>query len=95
MQINLVCSPSKSLHFRGKHCLGGKHRKVRLTGMTASNALGEKIPMFVNGKSDSPRCSKHVRNLPCRYRYQKKAWMDVPLLEEWLHKLDRNFEMPG
>ena len=37
---------SKSLHFRSKHCSGGKHTKVRLTGMTASNALGEKIPMF-------------------------------------------------
>ena len=38
--------PSKSLHFRGKHCSGGKHSKVRLTGIAASNALGEKIPMF-------------------------------------------------
>ena len=37
---------SKSLHFRSKHCSGGKHTKVRLTGMTASNAHGEKIPMF-------------------------------------------------
>ena len=25
--------PSKSLHFRGKRCSGGKHSKVRLTGM--------------------------------------------------------------
>ena len=41
--------PSKSLHFRGKRCSGGKHSKVRLTGMTASDALGEKILMFVIG----------------------------------------------
>ena len=34
--------PSKSLQFRGKHCSGGKHRKVRLTGMAASDALGQK-----------------------------------------------------
>ena len=65
--------PSKSLHFRGKRCSGGKHKKVRLTGMAASNALGEKIPMFVIGKSASPRCFKHVHNLPCLYRFQKKA----------------------
>ena len=32
--------PSKSLQFRGKRCSGGKHRKVRLTGMAASNTLG-------------------------------------------------------
>ena len=86
---------SKSLHFRGEHCSGGKHTKVRLTGMTASNALGEKIPMFYIGKSASPRCFKHVRNPPCRYRSQKKAWMDGTLFEEWLHKSDRKFEMQG
>ena len=57
----------KSLHFQGKRCSGGKHSKVWLTGMAASNALGEKIRMFVIGKSASPRCSKHVRDLSCRY----------------------------
>ena len=64
---------SKSLHFLGKRCSGGKHSKVRLTGMAASNTLGEKIPMFVIGKSASPRCFKHVCNPLCRYRSQKKA----------------------
>ena len=39
--------PSKSLHFRDKRCLGRKHSKVRLREMAPSNALGEKIPMFV------------------------------------------------
>ena len=53
---------SKCLHFRGKHCSGGKHSKVWLTRMTASNVLGEKIPMFYIGKSASPRCFKHVHN---------------------------------
>ena len=86
---------SKFLHFRGKHCSGGKHSKVRSTGMAASNALGEKIPMFVTGRSASPRCFKHVRNLPCRYPSQKKAWMDETLFEEWLHELDRKFGMQG
>ena len=87
--------PSKSLHFRGKRCSGGKHSKVRLTGMAASNALGEKIPMFVIGKSANPICFKHVCNIPCRYRSQKKAWMDGTLFEEWLRELDRKFEMQG
>ena len=87
--------PSKSLHFRGKRCSGGKHSKVRLTEMAASNALGGKIPMFVTGKSASPRCFKHVRNLLCRYRSQKKAWVDGTLFEEWLHELDRKFEKQG
>ena len=84
---------SKSSYFRGKHCSGGKHTKVQLTGMTASNALGEKIPMFYIGKSASPRCFKHICNPCCRYRSQKKAWMDGTLFEEWLHELQRKFEM--
>ena len=87
--------PLKSLHFCSKHCSGEKHSKVQLTGMAASNALGEKIPMFVIGKSASPRCFKHVRNLSCRYRSQKKAWMDMTLFEEWLHDFGRKFEMQG
>ena len=86
---------SKSLHFRGKHCSGEKLTKVRLTGMTASNALGEKIPMFYIGKSANRGCFKHFRNPTCRYRSQKKAWMDGTLFEEWLHKFDRKFEMQG
>ena len=87
--------PSKSLYFRGKRCSGGKHKKARFTGMAASNVLDEKIPMFVIGKSANPRCFKHVRNLPCRYRFHKKAWMDGTLFEEWLRELDRKFEMHG
>ena len=46
--------PSKSFHFQGKRFSGGKQSKVRLTRMTASNALDEKIPVFVVGKSASP-----------------------------------------
>ena len=87
--------PSKSFHFQIKRFSGGKHSKVRLTGMAASNALDEKIPMFVIGKSASPRYFKHVPNLPCRYGSQKKVWMDGTLFEEWLRELDRTFEMQG
>ena len=85
----------KSLHFQGKHRSGGKHSKVRWKGMTASNALGEKISMFVIGNSASPGCFKHVRKLPCRNRSQKKAWMDGTPFEEWLHELDLKFEIQG
>ena len=97
MQINLVCSP-KTRHQNlctpeVRKCKGGKHSRVRLTEMAASNALGEKILMLVIGKSASPRCFKHVRNLLCRCRSQKRAWMDGTLFEEWLHELDRKFKM--
>ena len=47
-EFGLFCEalPSKSLHFRGKRCSGGKHSKARLIGMTACNALAEKIPIL-------------------------------------------------
>ena len=85
--------PSKSFHFQGKRFSGGKQSKVWSTRMTASNALDEKIPMFVIGQSASPWCFKHVRNLPCRYWSQKKVWMDGTLFEEWLHKLNCKLEI--
>ena len=67
---------SKSLHFRGKHCSGEKLTKVRLTGMTASNALGEKIPMFYIGKSANRGCFKHFRNPLADIDLKRKhGWM--------------------
>ena len=47
--------------------------------------------MFVIGKSKNPRCFKNVRSLPCRYRSQRKSWMDSALFEEWVRELDGKF----
>ena len=82
--------PKKTLHLKGERCSGGKYSKVRLTGMAAASATGEKLPMFVIGKSVKPRCFKHVKSLPCRYRAQPKSWMTSFLFDEWVKELDRN-----
>ena len=84
--------PEKSLHLKKEQCIGGKQSKVRITGMAASNTLGDKIPMFVIGKSVKPRCFKGIKKQPCRYRAQKKRWMTSNLFEEWVRKLDRKFQ---
>ena len=34
------CLPNKTLHLKGEKCSGGKHSKVRLTGLFAGNAHG-------------------------------------------------------
>ena len=47
--------------------------------------------MFVIGKANKPRCFKGVRNLPCRYRAQRKSWMTAELFEERVRQLDRKF----
>ena len=43
--------PAKSMHLKGKKCSGGKNSKIRPTGLAAANMSGEKLPMFVIGKS--------------------------------------------
>ena len=82
------CLPNKTHHFKGQKCSGGKNSKIRLTGMIAGNAIGEKLPMFVISKSKTPCCFKHIKNLPCKYKSQK---MDIQIFEEWVRKLDRTF----
>ena len=69
--------------------------KVRLTGMAAGKAIGKKLPMFVIAKSKTPRCFKHIKRLPCKYKSQKKSWMDSQIFEEWMRKLARIFQMEG
>ena len=83
--------PDKSLHYKSERCNGGKHSKVRLTGLDAGNATGEKQPLFVIGKYVKPRCFSGVKSLPCRYRSQKKSWMDGDLFTEWVKELDRKY----
>ena len=87
--------PKKTLHLKGEKCSGGKKSKIRLTGLAAANMIGEKLPMFVIGKSQKPRCFKHIKSLPCRYRAQKKSWMNSELFEEWVREQDEKFGNEG
>ena len=73
----------------------GKLSKVRLTGLAASNALGEKLPMYVIGKSANPRCFKHIKSLPCKCTNQEKSWMDSDIFTRWLKELDRKMIAEG
>ena len=59
--------------------------------MAAANATGDKIPMFVIGKSKSTPYFKGVKHLPCRNRNQNKSWMDSVRLEEWIREMDTKF----
>ena len=85
------CLPNKTLHLKGEKCSGGKHSKIRLTGLAAGNAYGERLLMFVIRKANLPKRFEGVKNLPCRYRAQRKSWMTAELFEEWVRLLDRKF----
>ena len=63
--------------------------------MVTANAMGDKLPMFVIGKAKNPRCYKNVKFLPCRYRNQRKSWLDGKFFEDWLRELDRKFTFEG
>ena len=54
--------------------------------------FGEK---FTIGKSQKPRCFKHIKTIPCRYRAQKKSWMNVELFEECAKEVDKRFQREG
>ena len=66
------CMTNKACQLKSEKCSGGKLSKVRITSMAATNTVEDKIPMFVIGKAQKPRCFKNVKLLPCRYRHQKK-----------------------
>ena len=87
--------PTKSFHLKGERCTGGKFSKVCLTGLAAGNAAGEKLPMFVIGKAEKPRCFKGVTSLPCQYKPQRKSWMDSEIFSDYVRKLDTKFDAEG
>ena len=86
------CLPNKFCHLKTEKCFGGKHSKIRITGLEAANAVDSKLLMFVTGKAKKPRCFKNINTLPCRYRAQKKSGMDGVLFEEWVRDLKKQFE---
>ena len=65
--------PKKILLLKDEKCTGGKHSKIRATGLAAANMNGDKLPMFVIGRSQKPRLVNNIKKLPCHYRGQKKS----------------------
>ena len=52
--------PDQSYQLKTEKCSSGKHSKISITGLTAASAIGNKLPMFVNGKAKNPRCFKSI-----------------------------------
>ena len=96
-EFGLFCQqlPMKSFHLKGQGCAGGKFSKVRLTGLAAGNAAREKLPMFVIGKAEKPRCFNGVTSLPCQYKPQRKSWTDSEIFSDYVRKLDTKFDAEG
>ena len=87
--------PDKSYQLKIEKYSGGKHSKIKITGLAVSNAIGNKQPMFVVGKAKNPRCFKNIKKLPCRYQSQRKSWIDSVLFEEWARDATKRFQAEG
>jgi len=86
--LNWKKLPNKSLASRRENTAPGyKTSKERVTIMVCANATGRhRLPLFVIGKSKTPRCFKNIRSLPVEYDHQKKAWMNGEIFKRWYEK---------
>jgi hypothetical protein len=77
--------PERTLAFKGEKCIGGKSSKERITVMVCSNMSGtQKLPLWVIGKSRTPRCFRGVMHLPVTWKWNSKAWMTSALFREYI-----------
>ena len=67
------CLPYKSYHLKTEKCSGGKHSKIRITGLAAADTIGNKLPTFVIGKAKNPSVLKTLRNFPVDIDHKERA----------------------
>ncbi|KAL5146375.1 CENP-B 2 [Glycine soja] len=75
-----------------KQLEGRKQDKERSTVVICCNEDGsEKIPLWIIGKYEKPRCFKNVNmnSLDCQYQANKKAWMTSVLFDEYVRSFDQ------
>ena len=89
------CLSHKYYSLKTEKCSGGKHSKIRITGLAAADGVGDKLPMFVIGKAKNPRRFKKIKKLPCRYRSQRMRWMNSALFEKWVKDVNKKFQVEG
>ena len=85
---------NKPFHLKNEKWVGGKHSKLRLTGLTEANTMEKKLPMLVIVKTFfhlQGVCFKHVTHLFRWYCSQKNSWMDDILFEKCICEIDQQF----
>lgn len=86
--------PNRTLRVRSTQCKGGKRSKERLTVLLCVNMIGEFEKPMIIGKSEKPRCFKHVdlRKLPVNWQSNKRSWMTSSIFGEWLNKFNEKMK---
>ena len=75
----------RTVHFKGQRCSAGKHNKIRLTGLAAGNAFGERLPIFfckVGEIKVLQKSKTFTLSIPVH-------WMSSELFEKWVREPDR------
>ena len=82
--------PTRSMVVKGDPRKGTKSSKERITALLAASATGEKLKLFVIGKSQNPRALRSMDKslLTVTYKANKHAWMTSKLFSEWCDKLN-------
>ena len=65
---------------------GHKKMKERVSLLACANSTGtHRLPILLIGKSQKPRCFKHVNmdSLPVNYSAQKTTWMTSSIFTDW------------
>ena len=83
--------PSKTLASASENKAASfKKVKDSVSILACTNAAGtHKLPLLLIGKSQKPRCFKHVNldRLPVIYRAQNNTWMTATIFQEWFKNM--------
>ena len=80
--------PDRSLVAPGDDRKSSKIAKERFTALCTVTATGEKLPLFIIGRSKQPRDFTLQLKNGIHYSYNKKAWMTIELFNEYLEYLN-------
>jgi hypothetical protein len=89
-------SPNRTLATEASN--GGRKSKDRITLALTVNATGtDKWEPWLIGKSENPRCFKHINRqlLGVQYRYNNSKWMTGVICAEYLHWVNRKCSAQG
>jgi len=71
--------------FKNEKLHGGQNSKERITVILAVNLDGsQKLKPLMIGKFTKPSFFKNILSFPIMYQSNKKVWMTVVLLTQWL-----------
>lgn len=85
-------NPSYGYFFRGSHPKGIKKHRDRCTAVICVSMMGEKLQLFIIGKSSNPRSfPKHSSENKFKYASSTNAWMTEKLFKKYLNILNLYF----